>query len=128
MKLATLTAVTAMLMGTAAMAADQSANPLPDDGASGRPSAVLSESQCKEVWDQSESSRDGDNLTEAQAEKYVLNFQRVDSDNDRKISHEEFKEGCSKGWVQALGDVEPIEGDTDSEAPVNPGPPDADIN
>lgn len=125
MKLATFTAATAMLLGTSAMAADTI---LPERDSSGRPSAVLSESQCKEVWDQSESAREGDNLTRAQAEKYVLNFQRVDSDNDRKISHEEFKEGCSKGWVQALGDVEPIEGDTDSETPVNPGPPDADIN
>lgn len=120
MKIIALTTAAFLLTGGAAMAAEE--------GPSGRPGAVLSESQCSEVWDQTESKRDGDTLSEDAAQNFVLNFARVDSDGDSKISNEEFKEGCSKGWIQALGDVEPIEGDTDSEAPVNPGAPDADIN
>ena len=32
---------------------------------------------------------------------YVLNFQMVDTAKDGKISADEFKAGCAKGWIQS---------------------------
>jgi hypothetical protein len=32
---------------------------------------------------------------------FVLNFQMVDTSKDAKISADEWKDGCSKGWVSA---------------------------
>ena len=31
---------------------------------------------------------------------FVVNFQMVATDKDGKISADEFKTGCSKGWIQ----------------------------
>ncbi|XSG82984.1 MAG: hypothetical protein ACPW61_04185 [Methyloligella sp. ZOD6] len=93
---------------------------------SGRPGPVLSDDQCKEVWSMTE--RDGDTLSQDKAEPFVLNFAMVDTNDDKSVSSDEFMKGCSKGWIQAKGDVAPVTGDTDSDAPVNPGKPEADIN
>jgi hypothetical protein len=45
-------------------------------------------------------SPNGDTLSEGKAVPYVVNFQMVDSNKDAKISAEEFKAGCGKGWIQ----------------------------
>lgn len=126
MKITTIAATVLMLTGGAAMAAEEATNPLPEGGTSGRPSAVLSESQCNEVW--KAAGAEGDSLSKEQARDYVLNFKRVDADDNKKVSQEEFQKGCSKGWVHALADVKPVTGDSDSKAAVNPGKPNADIN
>jgi hypothetical protein len=111
MRFTTIAAAALVLSAGTAMAEDPS----------GRPGAVLSEDQCKEVWSMTE--RDGDTLSKDKAEPFVLNYEMVDTNNDKSISQDEFMKGCNKGWIQAKGDVQPIEGDTDSKAPVNPGDP-----
>jgi hypothetical protein len=101
MKLTTLTAV--MLMSTATYAFAGGGAPVPEgtmkDDPSGRPGKVLSEAECTKAWEAA--APDGDTLSEDKATPYILNFQMVDSSNDAKISAEEWKEGCAKGWVSA---------------------------
>jgi hypothetical protein len=40
-------------------------------------------------------------LSAAKAGPYVVNIQKVDANNDGKITEDEFKLGCKGGWVQA---------------------------
>ena len=63
-----------------------------------RPSATLDDAQCESVWKMA--SPNGDTLSQDKAVPYVVNFQLVDSDKDGKISADEFKAGCGKGWIQ----------------------------
>ena len=67
--------------------------------ASGRPSAVLDDAACQNVW--KEASPDGDTLSGDMALPYIVNFAMVDTDQDGKISLAEFKTACGKGWVQS---------------------------
>ena len=69
------------------------------DNPSGRPGQVLNESKCQQAW--KVAGPDGDNLSENAAKPYILNFAAVDTSNDRKISADEWKAGCNKGWVSA---------------------------
>ena len=46
-------------------------------------------------------SPEGDTLSGDKAVPYIVNFQMVDTDKDGKISADEFKVGCGKGWVQS---------------------------
>lgn len=57
---------------------------------SGRPTAILDDTKCQEVWGKAQSN----------AAPYVLNFQMADADKDGSISEAEFKAACGKGWVQ----------------------------
>lgn len=66
---------------------------------SGRPGKVLQPDECQQAWNAA--GPDGNTLSEAKATPYVLNFKRVDTSNDRKISQEEWQAGCNKGWVSA---------------------------
>ena len=66
---------------------------------SGRPGPVLDEKKCTAVWELTE--REGDTLAKDKAAPFVVNFEMVDADGDGKVTQDEFKEGCSKGWVQA---------------------------
>ena len=63
---------------------------------SGRPSAVLDDAQCQSVWSRTE--RDGDTLSEGKARPFIVNFKMVDANGDGKITWDEFKAGCAKGW------------------------------
>ncbi len=66
---------------------------------SGRPSAVLSKHQCKQVWKQAVHS--GRYLARADAYPYIVNFMMADGpDQDGKISRKEFKHACSMGLVK----------------------------
>jgi hypothetical protein len=89
-KLLPITAVTLMCTTGLALAVE---NP------SGRPGKVLDESKCQQVW--KAAGPDGDSLSEGAASPYILNFAAVDTSNDRKISADEWKAGCNKGWVSA---------------------------
>jgi hypothetical protein len=66
---------------------------------SGRPGKVLSEAECTKAWETA--GPDGDTLSKDKAAPYILNFQMVDTSNDAKISQDEWKAGCEKGWVSA---------------------------
>jgi hypothetical protein len=59
----------------------------------------LSEAECTKAWETA--GPDGDTLSKDKATPFILNFQMVDSSKDAKISAEEWKDGCSKGWVSA---------------------------
>ena len=59
----------------------------------------MSEAECTKAWETA--SPDGDTLSQDKATPYIVNFEMVDSDKDGKISAEEWKEGCAKGWVSA---------------------------
>lgn len=74
--------------------------------ASGRPSAILDDAQCQNIWKEAASS--AETLSAEAATPYVANFRRVDADNDGKISQAEFTEGCKLGWVQAAAGSEKL--------------------
>lgn len=92
MRLATL-ATTALLFTTGYALAGAGA-PVPEKAEgvppSGRPSAVLDEPKCENIWSEAE-----ENLA-----PHIVNFDMVDTSGDGKISKSEFKSGCGKGWVQ----------------------------
>jgi hypothetical protein len=123
-----------MLSASYAIAADRQGssqtNEPPGAGPSGRPSAVLAESECRNVWNaalnradssggastkggassnqsasSSQASPDdsGGMLSKNAASSYVANFPRVDQNKDDQISWTEFQEGCNKGWILAAG-------------------------
>jgi hypothetical protein len=100
MKLATLTSVAVLMSATYAFAG--AGAPVPEGSQkpepSGRPSAVLDDAKCESVWKMA--SPNGETLSEDKAVPYVVNFQMVDTSKDAKISADEFKAGCSKGWIQ----------------------------
>ena len=99
MRLATFAAV--MLLGAGSALAGGGA-PVPSQPTggdpSGRPSAILDDAACAEVW--SLTQRDGDTLSEGQAAPFIVNFNLVDADGNGQISEAEFKDGCKKGLVQ----------------------------
>jgi hypothetical protein len=70
----------------------------PADPSSGRPTAVLDDAACSNVW--SLTQRQGDTLSEGQAAPFIVNFKLVDANSDGKISEAEFKDGCKQGLVQ----------------------------
>ena len=101
MKLTTLTAAMLLTSATYAFAGPGAAPPegSQDPEPSGRPGKVLSEAECQKAWEAA--SPDGDTLSEDKATPFILNFQMVDSSKDAKISAEEWKDACAKGWVSA---------------------------
>ena len=94
-------AVTMILLGTSGAFAGAGA-PVPEGSQnpppSGRPSAALDDAKCESVWKMA--SPNGDTLAQDKAVPFVVNFQMVDTDKDGKISADEFKTGCGKGWIQ----------------------------
>jgi len=63
-----------------------------------RPSAVLTDTQCQEVWKKAVPS--GDTLAQADAAPYIVNFTQADTDGDGVISIAEFQAACGKGLVK----------------------------
>jgi hypothetical protein len=100
MKLATFAALTVLLAAGSAYAGAGAPVPEKPEGGppSGRPGAVLDEAKCKTVWGLTE--RQGDTLSQDKAAPFIVNFQMVDTNNDGKITEDEFLEGCKKGLVQ----------------------------
>jgi EF hand len=100
MKSVTL-AMTMILLGTSWAFAGAGA-PVPEGSqnppSSGRPSAALDDAKCESVWKMA--SPNGDTLVKDKAVPFVVNFEMVDTDKDGKISADEFKAGCGKGWIQ----------------------------
>ena len=101
MRLTTLTGVMLLTSATYAFAGPGAEPPegSQDPDPSGRPGKVLSEAECTKAWETA--SPDGDTLSKDKATPFILNFQMVDSSKDAKISADEWKEGCAKGWVSA---------------------------
>ena len=66
---------------------------------SGRPGAVLDESNAERFGQKAAGS--SDTLTYDKAGPYVTNMQAADPDNDGKFTKSEFMEACKKGLVQA---------------------------
>lgn len=101
MRVSTLAALAVILSAGTAFAGGGAPVPETPEGGppSGRPSAVLDDAKCEELWSMTE--RDGDTLSEGKAARFVVNFQMVDTDKDGSISQDEFKEGCKKGLIQA---------------------------
>lgn len=101
MKLATFTAMAVLLSAGYAFAG--AGAPVPEGSQSGepsgRPSAVLDDAACQNVWKMA--SPNGDTLADDKAVPYIVNFEMVDTNKDGKISAAEFKAGCGKGWIQS---------------------------
>lgn len=120
MKLATVTGLVLLMSTGYALAGPGSGEPRsPTDPASGRPSAILDEAKCAEIWSLAQS--EGDSLSEGQAAPFVVNFDQVDADGDGKITEAEFQEGCKQGFVQeaAAGQQQPS-GESVPEAGAEP--------
>ena len=94
MKLATLTSVVMLLSAGYALAQQT-----PNTMTSGRPSAVLNDTQCQEMWKKAVGS--GDKLAQADAGPFIVNFTQVDADGDGIISMTEFQAACGKGLVKS---------------------------
>ena len=73
--------------------------PTQTPSSSGRPSAILSQNECDDIW--GKAVQGSNTLTAESAAKYISNFKLADSDHDGRISQSEFRDACSKGWVQA---------------------------
>jgi len=101
MKIATVAALAVLLSAGSAFAG--AGAPVPEgsqkDPPSGRPGKVLSEAECTKAWQTA--GPDGDVLSKDKATPFILNFEMVDTSKDAKISQDEWKDGCSKGWVSA---------------------------
>ncbi len=110
MKLVSLsTAILLLSVGTAIAGGGAPVPEKPAGGPpSGRPGPVLDEKKCSAVWEMTE--REGDTLAKGKAAPFVVNFEMVDADGDGKVTQDEFKEGCSKGWVQAEASKPPESG------------------
>ncbi len=66
---------------------------------SGRPSAVLTDTQCHKVW--SEAVPSGKFLHKKDAHHYIINWHLADGDDhDNKLSWAEFHLACKKGLVK----------------------------
>jgi hypothetical protein len=100
MKLTTLTTLSLLSMTSLALAGGGA--PVPEgsqkEPPSGRPSQVLDDATCDSVWKIAAPS--GDTLAKDKAAPFVINYDMVDTSKDGMISADEFKTGCSKGWVQ----------------------------
>jgi hypothetical protein len=94
MRIATLTSAILLLSAGYAFA-QGTANTM----TSGRPSAVLNDTQCQTVWKMA--SPNGATLSQDQAVPYIVNFSLVDVDGDGKITADEFKAACGKGLVKS---------------------------
>ena len=101
MKIATVAALAVLLSAGSAFAG--AGAPVPEgsqkDPPSGRPGKVLSEAECTKAWQTA--GPDGDMLSKDKATPFILNFEMVDTSKDATISQDEWKDGCSKGWVSA---------------------------
>ena len=101
MKLATFTAVAVLFSAGYAFAG--AGAPVPEGSQSGepsgRPSAVLDDAACQNIWKMA--SPNGDTMAGDTAAPFISNFEMVDTDKDGKISAAEFKTGCGKGWIQS---------------------------
>ena len=101
MKIAIFTAMAVLF--TAGYAFAGAGAPVPEGSQSGepsgRPSAVLDDAACQNVWKMA--SPNGDTMSGDKAAPFIVNFQMVDTDKDGKISAAEFKTGCGKGWIQS---------------------------
>jgi hypothetical protein len=101
MKLTTLTAVALLTSATYAFAGGGA--PVPEgsqkEPPSGRPGKVLDDAACDSAWKLA--SPDGLTLSQGKAAPFVLNFEMVDTGKDGSISPDEFKQGCTKGWIRA---------------------------
>jgi hypothetical protein len=110
MKFASLSAAIVLLGAGTAIAGGGAPVPEKPEGGppSGRPGPVLDEKKCTAVWEMTE--REGDTLAKGKAAPFIVNFEMVDADGDGKVTQDEFKEGCSKGWVQAEASKPPESG------------------
>jgi hypothetical protein len=88
-KLATFTSLALLLGATYA-----SAEPM----TSGRPAAVLKDSQCQEVW--TIAATKDDMLSKNDAVRHIVNFKLTDADQNEQVSKGEFEKACKQGLVQ----------------------------
>jgi hypothetical protein len=111
MKLASFTAL-AMLLSAGYAFAGGGTGPvppqLPGGTSSGRPSAVLNDSQCEDAWNKAVGGPAGgaatggaaDSLTPDKGAKIMTDFPQADTDKDGKLSKVEFQAACKLGLVQ----------------------------
>ncbi len=101
MKLATFAAAVILVSSGYALAGGGA--PVPEgsqkDPPSGRPGKVLTDAECTKAWETA--GPDGDTLSKDKATPFILNFEMVDTSKDAAISQQEWKDGCSKGWISA---------------------------
>jgi hypothetical protein len=105
MKLITMTSLAILLGASSALAVDPaspSANtrpPTASPSSSGRPSAVLDDSQCQTVW--SMAAPNGDTLSADKATPYVLNFKMVEHRVQGRLQEGLGAGGQYQQWRQA---------------------------
>jgi hypothetical protein len=99
MRFAALTSVIILLGAGSAFAGDT------DAGTAGRPTAVLSETDCVAAWHNAAGDeltrfhRGHESLLPVNARGIVTNFQQADTDSDGSVSRAEFTQACKLGLV-----------------------------
>lgn len=58
----------------------------------------MSKAECQSIWGRADAAGGG-SLTSAQAQGFVTNFNKVDTNGDGKLTSAEFLAGCQKGLV-----------------------------
>ena len=106
MKLTTFTAVALLLSAGYAFAGGGAPVPphLPGAPSSGRPSAVLNDSECEDAWNKAVGGPAGgaaDTLSPDKGAKIVTDFPQADTDHDGTLSKAEFQAACKNGLVQS---------------------------
>jgi len=101
---------------------------------SGRPGAILDDTRCNAVWSMTE--REGDALVADKSAPFIVNFVMVDTNQDGKVTEDEFKQGYKNGWVQEQASkagetgggqtpdqpTQPNEGGSSNTEPMQPEP------
>ena len=105
MKIAIYTAVALLLSAGYAFAGGGAPVPpqLPGAPSSGRPSAVLNDSECEDTWNKAVGGPAGgaaDTLSPDKGAKIMTDFQQADTDKDGNLSKAEFQAACKLGLVQ----------------------------
>jgi len=62
----------------------------------------MSDSQCQSLWSKAVSN--GNSLSSSQANSYITDMNRADTDKDGSISQTEFNSACKLGLVQSAAD------------------------
>jgi hypothetical protein len=105
MKLTTFMALAILLSGGYAFAGGGAPTPsqLPGGTSSGRPSAVLNDSECEAAWQKAMGGPGAglaDTLSPDRGAKFLTDFPQADTNHDGVFSKAEFQAACKSGLVQ----------------------------
>src|SRR5262245_44738811 len=79
--------------------------------------AKMSKAECQSLWNSANAQGSG-SLSSSDAQSYVTNFAKVDTNSDGKLSSGEFLSGCQHGLVHGSASSGAGEGTSGSDRPA----------